>query len=265
MCHVFRCDVQARAIANTLRDICKKILIERSLAQSSSKLIGAAASSSQHENKTSSNRYNMSSPPNYSSQPKMRHPIGNRVQGGYTSGAQGPLIRPTSLGFNDKLKTRSVPPPESFPTPMEEPRKVLKAMFLGYIQVSKPCGVDVINEAIDNLANRTPMDQWKMVSVMVAPSTVTINFTDGKSVHEEPPIDCRVRFLSFLGIGRNDQKCAFIMHTAQDTFVAYAFHCEGSAGPLCKVCYPKIVLRCFSTIIYSILSIQYLDLYIIFL
>ena len=99
----------------------------------------------------------------------------------------------------------------------------------------KPCGVDVINEAIDNLVNRASMDQWKMVSVMVAPSTVTINFTDGKSVQEEPPIDCRVRFLSFLGIGRNDQKCAFIMHTAQDTFVAYAFHCEGSAGPLCKV------------------------------
>jgi amyloid beta (A4) precursor protein-binding family B protein 2 (Fe65-like) len=116
-------------------------------------------------------------------------------------------------------------------------------MFLGQIQVSKPCGVDVINEAIDNLANRTPMDQWKMVSVMVAPSTVTINFTDGKSVQEEPPIDCRVRFLSFLGIGRNDQKCAFIMHTAQDTFVAYAFHCEGSAGPLCKTIEAACKLR----------------------
>ena len=42
-CHVFRCDVPARAVANALRDICKKILIERSLAQSSSKLIGASA------------------------------------------------------------------------------------------------------------------------------------------------------------------------------------------------------------------------------
>jgi amyloid beta (A4) precursor protein-binding family B protein 2 (Fe65-like) len=33
-----RCQVAARTIANALRDICKKILIERSLAQSSSKL-----------------------------------------------------------------------------------------------------------------------------------------------------------------------------------------------------------------------------------
>ena len=244
MCHVFRCDVQARAIANTLRDICKKILIERSLAQSSSKLIGAAAVSS-HQDTKMQQKYNLTSPPHHqlgSPQPKMRHHMGSR--GNTSSGStQGPMIRPTSLGFNDKLKTRSVPAPESFPTPMEEPRKVLKAMFLGQIQVCKPCGVDVINEAIDNLVNRVPMDQWKMVSVMVAPSTVTINFTDGKSVQEEPPIDCRVRFLSFLGIARNDQKCAFIMHTAQDTFVAYAFHCEGSAGPLCKTIEAACKLR----------------------
>lgn len=31
MCHVFRCDTPARTIANTLRDICKKIMIERNL------------------------------------------------------------------------------------------------------------------------------------------------------------------------------------------------------------------------------------------
>jgi len=38
-------------------------------------------------------------------------------------------IRPTNLGpsFNEKLKTRTVPAPESFPTPMEEPRKIMKA------------------------------------------------------------------------------------------------------------------------------------------
>jgi hypothetical protein len=29
------------------------------------------------------------------------------------------------------------------------------------------------------------------------------------------PIDCRVRFLSFLGIGQNVQQAAFVMHTAQ--------------------------------------------------
>ena len=33
MCHVFRCDTPARHIANTLRDICKKIMLERHLEQ----------------------------------------------------------------------------------------------------------------------------------------------------------------------------------------------------------------------------------------
>ena len=41
--------------------------------------------------------------------------------------------------------------PESFPTPMEEPRKVMRALFLGAVQVDKPCGIDVIHGAIDQV------------------------------------------------------------------------------------------------------------------
>lgn len=33
MCHVFRCDIPPLTIANTLRDACKKVLIERELQQ----------------------------------------------------------------------------------------------------------------------------------------------------------------------------------------------------------------------------------------
>jgi hypothetical protein len=46
--------------------------------------------------------------------------------------------------------------------------------------------------------------------------------------------ECRVRYLSFLGIGRNVKQCGFIMHTAQDLFIAHVFHCEPSSGALCK-------------------------------
>ena len=84
--------------------------------------------------------------------------------------------------------------------------------MLGTIQVSKPSGMDVLNNSINTLANDIPRDEWKMVSVAVAPSTITISFVDGG----EPPLDCRVRFLSFLGIGQESaQYCAFIVHTAQ--------------------------------------------------
>ena len=46
--------------------------------------------------------------------------------------------------------------------------------------------------------------------------------------------ECRVRYLSFMGIGRNVKNCAFIMHTAQDKFVCHVFLCEPSSGALCK-------------------------------
>ena len=147
-------------------------------------------------------------------------------------------MRPTSLGT--KLQTKAVPTPESFPTPMEEPRKTLSGFFLGTLEVSKPCGIETIHGAIDHLMESTVKSQWKATSVAVAPSTITIAFpADPKT----PSLDCRVRFLSFLGIGENCQQCAFIMHTAQDTFVAYAFHCEPTAGPLCKTIEAACKLR----------------------
>ena len=47
-------------------------------------------------------------------------------------------------------------------------------------------------------------------------------------------VECRVRFLSFLGIGKDVNHCAFIMHTAQDQFIAHVLYCQPSSGALCK-------------------------------
>lgn len=232
MCHVFRCDVPARAIANALRDICKKILIERSLAQSSSRLTGLSVRIEDPHHPSSSMSSSSSSS---STSSKSLNGSSSVVNGGRK-------IRPTSLGGNfssSKLQTKTIPVPESFPTPMEEPRKVMRAMFLGTMQVNKPCGMDVINHSIDSMMDTIPRGQWKSVSVAVAPSTVTVSFNDGGQEN----LDCRVRFLSFLGIGENVNQCAYIMHTAQDTFVAYVFHCDSGAGPLCKTIEAACKLR----------------------
>ena len=232
MCHVFRCDIPARAIANALRDICKKILIERSLAQSSSRLTGLSVRIEDPSNPNSSNP-SSSSNSFISSKPHNGSSIA--VNG-------GKKIRPTSLGGNfnaSKLQTKTIPIPESFPTPMEEPRKVMRALYLGTMQVDKPCGMDVINHSIDSMMDTIPRGQWKAVSVAVAPSTVTVSFKDGNQEN----LECRVRFLSFLGIGENVNQCAYIMHTAQDTFLAHVFHCDSGAGPLCKTIEAACKLR----------------------
>ena len=64
---------------------------------------------------------------------------------------------------------------QSFPTPMEEPKKVLKAQYLGQIQVSSATGMDILNDAIDLMKETFPSpDLWRHVNVAVAPSMISI-------------------------------------------------------------------------------------------
>lgn len=56
---------------------------------------------------------------------------------------------------------------------MEEPRKVIRANYLGSIEVSKASGMDVLNDAIIALEN-SPTSIPQTVTVAVAPSMITI-------------------------------------------------------------------------------------------
>lgn len=114
---------------------------------------------------------------------------------------------------------------------MEEPKKVLKAQYVGSLEIFNSTGIDALNSAIDSVIDGSQHKQWEHVNVSVAPSMISIN-----SVGDDPRliVECRVRYLSFLGIGKNVKTCAFIMHTAQDKFVAHVFYCEPSSGALCK-------------------------------
>ncbi|XP_025158570.1 protein Fe65 homolog isoform X2 [Harpegnathos saltator] len=198
MCHVFRCDIPARTIANTLRDICKKIMIERS----------------QHQN--------------------LAKPVD-------INGRTSLATRPTNLPTEHRRFHRNGQAlvTQSFPTPMEEPKKVLRAQYLGSMQVSQATGMEVLNEAIEHIVTNTPINQWRNVNVAVAPSMISILTPNEDKLITE----CRVRYLSFLGIGRNVKQCAFIMHTAQDLFIAHVFNCEPSSGALCKTIEAACKLR----------------------
>lgn len=195
MCHVFRCDTTARSIANTLRDICKQIMIERSLQLDSSSA-----------RTTNTLRY---------------------------------MQEPTHHA-NFQTETCGLRHSQSFPAPMEEPKKILEAFYIGCQEVSRPTGMDIINQAINSSITQTKIEQWERVNVAIAPSMVTIRSSkdNGRIIAE-----CRVRYLSFLGIGKNFKKCAFIVHTARNKFVAHVFHCEPSSGAFCKTVEAACKLR----------------------
>lgn len=208
MCHVFRCDGLARHIASALRDICKKILAEKSLRfQTSSNLVNLLPTSG-----------GIARPNNLPNLERIRDPPNGQ-----------------HLTFDSLYKNTS------FPTPMEEPKKVLRCHYLGTTQVQRPTGVEILNNAIESVYMRLPPDKWTYVNVAVAPSTITIT-EHGKS--DNVFAECRVRFLSFMGIAMNNVRlCSFIMHCAQDHFVAHIFHCDPSAGALCKTIEAACKLR----------------------
>lgn len=71
---------------------------------------------------------------------------------------------------------------QSFPTPMEEPKKVIHADYLGNIEVTKSSGMDVLNDAIDQLMSRVPRSDWQPVNIAIAPSMITITPADNQQV-----------------------------------------------------------------------------------
>lgn len=199
MCHVFRCDTPARHIANTLRDICKKIMLERHIEQNA--VVQRLSRPTDLPNLEKSN--------------------------GQANG--------------QKMSFQSLYNSISFPTPMEEPKKVIRCHYLGRERVSKPTGTDILNNAIESVYSRIPPEKWMFVDVAIAPSTLTIT-ERGKP--ENKIDDCRIRFLSFMGIAMENSKLGgFIMHGAEDQFYAHIFHCEPSAGPLCKTIEAACKLR----------------------
>ncbi|KAH8025643.1 hypothetical protein HPB51_010727 [Rhipicephalus microplus] len=158
MCHVFRCDMPARIIANALRDVCKKMVLERSLSDPSGDKRAAPT-----------------------------EPPSRRVGSA--------LDRLASLSMEDGVEGGLL-------RPMEEPRKVLRALYLGSMPVAAASGIDLLNGAIDTLLDRVPRAHWLPVQVAVAPSTVTVTLDPAGGGRGQVLAECRVRFLSFLGIGK---------------------------------------------------------------
>ncbi len=64
---------------------------------------------------------------------------------------------------------------------MEEPKKVLKAQYLGSTEVNQPTGMEVLNAAIENALKDTKPEQWEHVNVSVAPSMISIHSSGVKN------------------------------------------------------------------------------------
>ncbi|RWS12529.1 amyloid beta A4 precursor protein-binding family B member 2-like protein [Dinothrombium tinctorium] len=169
-------------------------------------------------------------------------------------GNQPTLQRPQNLYIDESNTSPLSSPTIEFPTPIEEPRKTIVAKYLGKIKVLKPVGVNVLNEAITKVIgavsaceqnpSQSPLLNQTVVNVVclvhISPSTITVEST----INGDILLESRVRYLSFLGIHRENVKnCGFIIQVDENAFEAHCFECEPNAGALCKTIEAACKLR----------------------
>ncbi|XP_017565223.1 amyloid-beta A4 precursor protein-binding family B member 2 isoform X1 [Pygocentrus nattereri] len=139
------------------------------------------------------------------------------------------------------LPGSDVPLQVEFPTPKTELQQSFHVLYLGMTSVSRPIGMDIINGAIDSLLSSTGKEDWTAVLLNVQDATVSV--IKEKEEEEEVLVECRVRFLSFMGVGRDVHTFAFIMDTGNQHFQCHVFWCEPNAGSVSEAVQSACVLR----------------------
>ncbi|XP_041640566.1 amyloid-beta A4 precursor protein-binding family B member 2 isoform X4 [Cheilinus undulatus] len=127
-----------------------------------------------------------------------------------------------------------------FPTPKTELVQKFQVLYLGMLPVARPIGMDILNGAIESLISSSSREDWTPVALNVADATVTIS---KEKDEEEVLVECRVRFLSFMGVGRDVHTFAFIMDAGGHRFDCHVFWCEPNAGCVSEAVQAACMLR----------------------
>ncbi|XP_028272827.1 amyloid-beta A4 precursor protein-binding family B member 2-like isoform X3 [Parambassis ranga] len=127
-----------------------------------------------------------------------------------------------------------------FPTPKTELVQKFQVLYLGMMPVARPIGMDILNGAIDSLIGSSTREDWTPVALNVADATVTISKDKDE---EEVLVECRVRFLSFMGVGRDVHTFAFIMDVGGHRFDCHVFWCDPNAGHVSEAVQAACMLR----------------------
>ncbi|CAL8331548.1 unnamed protein product [Merluccius merluccius] len=143
--------------------------------------------------------------------------------------------------LQDRVKAGlDLPLQAEFPTPKTELVQKFQVFYLGMLPVARPIGMDILNGAIDSLVGSSNRDDWTSVALSVADATVTIS---KDKQEEEVLVECRVRFLSFMGVGHNVHTFAFIMDAGGQRYDCHVFWCEPNAGSVSEAVQAACMLR----------------------
>ncbi|XP_031719554.1 amyloid-beta A4 precursor protein-binding family B member 1 isoform X1 [Anarrhichthys ocellatus] len=138
-----------------------------------------------------------------------------------------------------RLSSDVVIPIEEFPAPKNELFHRFHVYYLGCEAVAKPVGMEIINDTLEAAVKGKDKSEWTPVSVNIAPATLTILSKQSEEVLSE----CRVRFLSFMGVGKDVHSFAFIMAEGPQDYTCHMFWCEPNAASLSEAVQAACMLR----------------------
>uniref|UniRef100_A0A8D3BXY7 Amyloid beta protein binding family B member 2 n=1 Tax=Scophthalmus maximus TaxID=52904 RepID=A0A8D3BXY7_SCOMX len=142
--------------------------------------------------------------------------------------------------LQDRMQAGLDLPLQEFPTPKTELVQKFQVLYLGMMPVARPIGMDILNGAIDSLVGSSNRDDWTPVALNVADATVTISKDKDE---KEVLVECRVRFLSFMGVGHDVHSFAFVMDAGGHHFDCHVFWCEPNAGCVSEAVQAACMLR----------------------
>ncbi|XP_037106636.1 amyloid-beta A4 precursor protein-binding family B member 2 isoform X2 [Syngnathus acus] len=142
--------------------------------------------------------------------------------------------------LHDRIQAGLDLPLQEFPTPKTELVQKFQVLYLGMMPVARPIGMDILNGAISSLVGSSNKEDWTPVALNVADATVTISKDEDE---EEVLVECRVRFLSFMGVGHDVRTFAFIMDAGGHRFDCHVFWCEPNAGSVSEAVQAACMLR----------------------
>ncbi|NXW53075.1 APBB3 protein, partial [Eurystomus gularis] len=130
----------------------------------------------------------------------------------------------------EPISTEDLPLQVDILEAVRQSMQTYEALYIGSLPVPRAMGMDVLNEAIEKLTRGPGREQWTPSLIRVSDTAMRVH-----PVQEDEDTahiwECQVRYVTFLGVGRDAHTFALIVDTGR-RFQCVAFWCEPDAGTI---------------------------------
>ncbi|NWU89676.1 APBB3 protein, partial [Upupa epops] len=131
----------------------------------------------------------------------------------------------------DPVSTEDLPLQVDILEAVRQSMQTYEALYIGSLPVPRAMGMDVLNEAIEKLTRGPGRKQWTPSLIRVSDTAMRVHPMKEDEEDAAHIWECQVRYVTFLGVGRDAHTFALIVDTGQ-RFQCVAFWCEPDAGTI---------------------------------